>query len=408
MKKYTSYLIAFGVLAFIALMVIAANRRLSKKMDERITLRQRDKIPYGFAAAADLSVSLFPNVSIYSDEKAPGDWGNIQPDSGKQAVILVAAYFNADDAEINSLMNFVNKGNHVFIIAQSFSEETQSAFHFSYSQNGLAPFFGVGDDSLRVRLVQPNFAADSFYIYPGRKFESWFERLDTTHTRILGRNESHPDFIQMNYGDGAVFIHSAPLAFSNYFILHKNNIHYFEQVLSVLPADLTRLAWNEYYLVKRGSRNRDNNGKEPNWLSVLLRYKEFKWGFGLLVFALLLWVLLNSRRKQRIIPAHPKPANESLDFVKTMGRLYYDRKDHQNLARKMSTYFLEHVRTGYKLPTHTLDESFIESLHYKSGYSRGDLNEIISFIEYIRGGGNINEQQLINFHNQLESFYQNS
>jgi hypothetical protein len=109
-----------------------------------------------------------------------------------------------------------------------------------------------------------------------------------------------------------------------------------------------------------------------------------------------------------MIPAHPKPANESLDFVKTMGRLYYDRKDHQNLARKMSTYFLEHVRTGYKLPTHTLDESFIESLHYKSGYSRGDLNEIISFIEYIRGGGNINEQQLINFHNQLESFYQNS
>jgi hypothetical protein len=123
---------------------------------------------------------------------------------------------------------------------------------------------------------------------------------------------------------------------------------------------------------------------------------------------LLLWVLLNSRRKQRMIPLHPKPKNESLDFVKTMGRLYYQRRDHQNLANKMGMYFLEHVRTTYKLPTNTLDESFIESLHYKSGHSRGELNAIISFIQHLREDGSVNEDQLILFHNQVESFYQNT
>ena len=408
MKKYSPYLIAVVVLGFVAVIMIAANRRLPRKMDERITLRQRDKIPYGYAAAADLSVALFPNAAIYSDENAPGYWDRIVLDSDQQAVILVAGYFNADDDEISRLMRFVKNGNYVFIIAQSFSEETQSAFHFTYSQNGLAPFFGVDDDSLRVRLSRPHFTSDSLYTYPGRKFEGWFENLDTAHALILGGNEKHPNFIQMNYGEGSLFIHSAPLAFSNYFILHKNNIHYFEQALSVLPSGITRFAWNEYYLSKRGSKNRNNNNREPNWLRVLLQYKEFKWGFGLLLFALVLWVLLNSRRKQRMIPAHPKPVNESLDFVKTMGRLYYDRKDHQNLAKKMSTYFLEHVRTNYKLPTHTLDEGFIESLHNKSGFPRGDLNEIISLIQYIQDDGSINEDQLIHFHNQLESFYQNS
>jgi hypothetical protein len=107
-------------------------------------------------------------------------------------------------------------------------------------------------------------------------------------------------------------------------------------------------------------------------------------------------------------PDHPKPKNDSLDFVKTMGRLYYDRKDHQNLAKKMSIYFLEHIRSTYKLPTHTLDEQFAEALHYKSGYPSGDLNELISFVQYLRNDGSVNEQQLINFHNQLESFYQNT
>ncbi|MGZ3847415.1 MAG: hypothetical protein ACXVBH_15240, partial [Flavisolibacter sp.] len=204
----------------------------------------------------------------------------------------------------------------------------------------------------------------------------------------------------------SLFLHSAPLAFSNYFILHKNNIHYFEQVMSLVPSNIKKLVWNEFYLVKRSPRDRDKG--EPNWLSVLMKYKEFRWGFGLLLFALLLWVMLNSRRKQRMIPDHPQPRNESLDFVKTMGRLYYDRRDHQNLAKKMGTYFLEHIRTTYKLPTHTLDEAFIENLHYKSGHSRGELNEIVSFIEYLQQDGSVNETQLIIFQNQLESFYQNT
>jgi hypothetical protein len=406
MKKFVPYLIVVGVLALVTLLVILGNHKRSRKLDERITLKEKDKIPYGFAAAKELSASLFPRASFYSDENVPGYWEDASMNSNNQAVILVSGYFNADDIEISRLMRFVKNGNYVFIIAQSFSEEAQAAFHFSYGQDGLS-FFGEGGDSLRVRLMKPSFSNDSLFIYPGRKFESWFENLDTAHTVVLGRNENNPNFIRLDYGDGSVFIHSAPLAFSNYFILHKNNIHYFEQAMSVIPDDVNKIIWNEYYLVNRGPRNRNEN-KEPNWLSVLLRYPEFRWGFGTLLFLLLLWLLLNSRRRQGMIPGHPRPKNDSLDFVKTMGRLYYDRKDHQNLAKKMSVYFLEHVRSTYKLPTHTLDEQFAETLQFKSGYPSGDLNEIISFVQYLRSDGRVSEQQLINFHNQLESFYQNT
>jgi hypothetical protein len=407
MRRYVPYIIGFVGLLLVTAAITIINRRLPKKMDERITLRERDKIPYGFSIAKELTASFFPNAAIYTDQSVPGYWKNTSMNSEGQAVFIIAGYFNADDEEISRLMRFVEKGNYVFIISQAFSEESQSAFHFTYGQNGMAPIFGVGDDSLSVRLVRPYFSSDSVYTYPGRKFESWFEKLDTNHTLVLGKTGDEADFIRFNYGAGSVFIHSAPLAFSNYFILHNNNIHYFEQVISVIPPDVTNVVWNEYYLVKRGPRNKDSN-HEPNWLSVLMKYKEFKWGFGLLLFALLLWVLLNSRRKQRMIPPHPKPKNESLDFVKTMGRLYYQRRDHQNLANKMGMYFLEHVRTTYKLPTNTLDDSFVERLHYKSGHSRGELNAIISFIQHLREDGSVNEDQLILFHNQVESFYQNT
>ena len=406
MKKYTPYIIGLGLVVLLALIVIVANRQRPRRMDERITLRERDQIPYGFAAAKRLSTSFFPAARIYTDESVPGYWDHISLNADRQAVFIVAGYFNADDDEIGRLMRFVNNGNYVFIIAQSFSEESQAAFHFSYGQNGMSPYYGVGDDSLKVRLLPPYFSSDTLYTYPGRKFESWFETIDTTHSTVLGTNGNKPDFLRLDYGRGSVFLHSAPLAFSNYFILHKNNIRYFEQVMSLVPANIRKVVWNEYYLVKRGPRERPDG--EPNWLSVLMKYKEFKWGFGLLLFALLLWVMLNSRRKQRMIPPHPAPKNESLDFVKTMGRLYYYRRDHDDLARKMGTYFLEQVRTSYKLPTHTLDDAFIENLHYKSGHSRGELNEIVSFIQYLRHDGTVNETQLITFQNQLESFYQNT
>jgi hypothetical protein len=406
MKKFVPYLIIVGVLALVTLLVILGNHKRTRQMDERITLKEKDKVPYGFAAAKELSASLFPHASFYSDANVPGYWEDISMNSTNQAVILAAGYFNADDIELSRIMRFAKNGNYVFIIAQSFSEEAQGAFHFTYGQDGLS-FFGDGGDSLRIRLMKSYFPNDSLFVYPGKKFESWFENLDTAHTVVLGRNEINPNFVRFDYGDGSVFIHSAPLAFSNYFILHKNNIHYFEQAMSVIPSNVNKLVWNEYYLVNRGPRNRNEN-REPNWLSVLLRYSEFKWGFGTLLFLLVLWLLLNSRRRQRMVPAHPKPKNDSLDFVKTMGRLYYDRRDHQNLARKMSVYFLEHVRSTYKLPTHTLDEQFAEALQFKSGYRSEDLNELISFVQYLRNDGSVNEQQLINFHNRLESFYQNT
>lgn len=405
MKKFLPYIILVAIVGLIFIVIVGANRKLPRKMDERITLREKDKIPYGTAAARSLIGSLFPNASVTSDSRNPGYWNDISFGSNKQAVILMSGYFNADEYELKKIIDFASNGNYVFIIGRGFSTDAQSAFNFTYNQNNASVFYNIVDDSLKVKLQPPSFSSDSFFIYPGTKFESWFETFDTAHALVLGTNETRPNFIRMNVGDGSVFIHSAPLAFSNYFILHKNNINYFEQALSVIPNDVEKIVWNDYYLNKKINNNKEGS---PNWLGVLFKIPAFKAGFFVLLLLLLLWVLLNTRRRQRMIPDYSKPRNESLDFVKTMGRLYYERRDHQNLAKKMGIYFLEHVRSNYKLPTHTLDDQFTEALHFKSGHSRGDLNEIVSFVQYLQDDGSVNEQQLIHFHNQLESFYQNT
>ena len=179
---------------------------------------------------------------------------------------------------------------------------------------------------------------------------------------------------------------------------------YFQKALSVIPAGIDKLAWDEYYLNKRVSAPK----KKESLFRVLFRYPPFKWGLLLAGATLLLYLILFMRRRQRFIPLYQKPKNDSLDFVKTMGRLYYERKDHRNLSLKMAMYFLEHVRTHYKLQTHNLDKEFEQMLQYKSNYPLKGIEDIVSFIRYLKTGEPIEETQLAKFHNQLELFYQNT
>ena len=83
---------------------------------------------------------------------------------------------------------------------------------------------------------------------------------------MLGYDEKgRPNFIHLHAGKGNLYVHLEPLAFSNYFILHKNNIDYYENALSVISPDVTKVVWDEYYLNKRSSEN--DPEKKKSWLS---------------------------------------------------------------------------------------------------------------------------------------------
>jgi hypothetical protein len=360
------------------------------------------------AAAKDLLPSMFSNAAVYTDDKAPGYWNTINPYSDNQAAIFIAKRFNAEEYELDRLLDFAREGNHVFIIAKSFSYETQSTFNFSYSQIFGEEVLDNQVDSLTVGLDPEIFDATTAYSFPGKKYESWFTSYDTLHTVVLGRNkQGQANFIKMKIGSGSILIHSAPIVFSNYFILHKNNIRYFQKVFSAIPDNVEKLVWDEYYLTRKPS-SKSKEDKPKGIFSVLFRYPSFKWGMLTAIVILLLYILFNMRRRQRMIPAYSRPKNDSLDFVKTMGRLYHDKRDHKNLCQKMAVYFLEHVRSQYKLPTHTLDEKFEKLLHYKSGYSEEGIHQLVSFIRYLQVEPDVTEQQLSKFYTQLESFYQNT
>jgi len=410
LKKYIPYIfIAAAVIATIILLFSGA-KRTERKLDERISFQKRDKIPYGLYVAYNDLRSFFPKAAIHTIQTGPGYWDSLSVYDTKQALIIISPQFYPDEYEMRKLLSFVQNGNDVFISAMLMSDAAENVLNCKagfLDAFSLANLKKEGTDSLGVSLFNPPFEEYLSFIYPGIKIGSWFYKTDTAAAAVIGSDDmKRNNFIHMKAGAGNLYVHLTPVAFTNYFLLYRNNIRFYENILSLLDPQVTRIGWDEYYLYKKFHRNRENSEKNGlGLLSVLFRYPGLKAALLTAFLTLLLFMVLEARRKQRYIPVMLKPRNDSLDFVKTIGRLYYDKGDHKDLCKKMGSYFLEHVRNRYKMATGKPDDAFIKDLSYKTGCEEQEIRNIVSYIRYSEDSLKVTEDELIRFHKLLESFY---
>ena len=410
MKKLLPYFVAGVVLLLLAL-VIMQSRKNRHVFDDHVTFNKGDKIPYGTYIAYNNLQHLFPNANIVVNTRQPGLW-NFFMDDSEQALIIISPSFRADEFEMKKLISFVKNGNTVFVSAAILSYDAQNMLRCD------APdAYSVGDnmalnsnsDSFSVSLTKPPFTITQEYGCPGMRFESYFSKYDSATTTVFGNGAYIlPNFIQLRAGKGAIYFHLTPLSFSNYFLLYDKNISYYDKTLSVIPKNTKRIVWDEYFLHKKYFNYNAGSGRSRSMISVLMKNPSFRAALWVLIAVILVFVLQEMRRKQRIIPEIAKPGNDSLDFVKTVGRLYYEKGDNTNLSRKMSAYFLEHVRNKYKISTNKLDEDFILSLQRKTGYSEGNIRELIYFMKSLEDMPVVADDQLAVFHRRLEEFYRGS
>jgi hypothetical protein len=365
----------------------------SKQLNRRITLKQKDKIPYGDQIAYQGLSHLFPDASISVNQDAPS---NLRSGDGKKAYIIIVPSMDPEPSEINAILNFVGEGNHVFISARRFGD---SLLHTLSLRASYGYRLSAYPDSLQLSVVQPVTGDSLSFAYPGDSYDGWIDSLDTQYTTILGRDhEGRPDLVRFNYkGGGTILLQFAPLAFSNFFLLHKHNISYYQAVMSYLPMSVHEVIWDEYF--------RYDHRRPFSALGYILSNPALRWAFWLLLLLFLLIYLFDSKRKQRVIPLITPLRNTSLDFVRTIGRLYFQRRDNRNLALKMVVIFQDQVRTRYNLPAVGLDDELVEKLSYKSGCQRETLAKLVGYMRQLPSKAFVPDAELLDFHQQLEAFY---
>jgi hypothetical protein len=393
------------------------------RFDDRISFRKSDKIPYGSYVAYTRLRDLFPSAKISLNSLAPDSWKDSMTNNTKQVLFIVTPLLFADEYEMRAMVAFARKGNDIFISAKDLSLSAQNYFHCEISSTNFSVTGAVQKNKFEVRLQLPFNQQPSSFFYPGKHYDSYFFKFDSSVSYDYGSSTNEnagtqfqlTNFIRLKTGDGNIYLHLAPVCFSNYFLLYHDNINYYNQALSVIPADRERVIWDEYYLHKYSDYNSSESGNssrssrnDGDILSGLMSNGSFRAALWLLVIILALLALQEIRRKQRFIPELEPPRNDSLEFVTTIGRLYYEKRDNRNLTRKMAAYFLEHVRNRYKLSTVNLDEKFVKTLQMKSGQPEENIHEIVSFISNSDQAEVVSDKQLTGFHKQLEEFYRNA
>ncbi len=390
MKGNRKFIILF-CLVFVLYLVAELNR--PKPVDWTVTLAASDKNPYGGYVLYHRLEDLFPGVSIRSTDQPV--YNNLNDSSKKRsAYLLLSPALELSKNDLEELRLYVHQGNDAFIFSGSFGRLLQDTFHLKTGTR----FSIINKDSTSVKLVNPLLKANRNYTFLSNTIDEYFTEIDTSVTTILGTNDRwQPNFVKVHYGRGSFFFHSAPICFSNYFMLHENNATYTANALSYVPADVRLIYWDEYY--KPGTKT------PVTPLRFILGNPNLLWALRLAMAGLLVYIFFEMKRKQRVIPVIEPLKNSSLDFVRTVSNVYFNQKDNEGIADKKISYFFDFVRQRFYLQTQDTGPGFVESLAKKSAVATHQVEGLMRTIKEVQNSHQVSDGLLLSLNQQVDQFY---
>lgn len=412
MDKTLKIIIALFVLLLVSLGLIEYFK--PKEIDWNHTYSTTDKIPFGLYVLDHQMKSLFPesnikkvNKSFYeyvtgdSDYETTNTVEEIVPDTLDRELdsTVIESYDNPDYYN-NTTQDTVSELKGLLFYVSEFSRIDKNSFEkiLKFTALGNTTFISATDfppmlkDSLGINSVLEMINKDSLtvtlcdnptthYKYNLGAENVYFNKYNTKTTTVLGyhvfKNKKVADFIKVKYKKGFFLIHTQPQAFINYYLLNKKNHYlYTEKVLSYLPKNIANVYWIGHTNLTEGEL------KEQGILQFIKKTPPLLWAWRIFLLGLLLFIIFYAKRKQRIVPIIKPVTNTTVEFTKTIGNLYFQEGNHQNMIDKKIIYFLEKIRSEYYIDTSNLNEDFVEKLHQKTGKPLDDVKHLVKLINF--------------------------
>lgn len=396
MSRTLKLYVGLLVLLFVGIIVIEFST--PSPINWQKTYNETHKIPYGTFVFYEELEQLFPESKVQDIKVTPfeyfDDYYSWEDSSylTTGTYMLIDGFADIDNTSAQELLDFASFGNDIFISSNYFPERLTDSLGFDtqndYTFKGKAEF----------TFTSPSFEDDSISIDKGLS-NIYFSKIDTLYTTVLGHQKfvdsTYVNFIKTSWGEGYFYLHLQPIAFTNYQLLKKDNKKYASSVMSYLSDDTI------YF----DSRNKLGQELGSSPLRFILSQPPLRWAWYLVLITTLLFMIFNAKRKQRIVKVITPLKNTTVDFTKTIGNLYYETKDHDNLIEKKITYFLEYIRRVYYLDTQLLDDKFVKNLSLKSGQDQVKVKKLINQIAFLKAKSPCNEGDLLRLNKAIEDFY---
>lgn len=391
MFRKKSYWIFLGALFLLFILILVIS---PKPINWQPTFSKRHKYPYGNAATFQLLENIFPGQTISVSNEPP--YTLLDSSRYGQNYLLVTGKVDMGDEDALKLLHAVDSGCNAFIAAEEFSGLLADTLGLATNVRFDYDFMTQTTDSVTVNFANPGLKEAQPFRFKKYEVQFYFDESEIDEHFVLGEaSDSTVNFIRIPFGNGSFYLHSCPLLFTNYNLLHSaDHHHYISKAWSYLPLRAT--IWDEYY----------NTGRNESTTPVryILSRPQLKWAWFTILGMGLLFLLFQSKRRQRVIPVVKPLRNTTLEFVSTVGQLYFHQKNHTNLARKKAVYFLEGIRNTYQMRTDVLDEEFIRQLSAKSGVDEGTVRNLTGLFRTLAEGHDIKEDFLLKLNKAIEDF----
>jgi hypothetical protein len=388
MKRLTWWIAALVVAAAL---VLALEMSRSREIDWTPSYTQDARSPYGTYLLFHLLQTTTPPTAletVYGTtyqalESAVWDGTNY---------LVINDEYALDAAGVAELVDYVDSGNNVFIAASRISRELLDTLGVKLGRDLIPP------DSVRLNFVNRALGTPAGYVVRGESGDTYLKSFDTARTTILGCTaEGRTNFVRITIGSGSVYLSTVPRLFTNYAVIDRSAGDFSFKALSYLPGGTTY--WDEHYKAGRSEI------RSP--FRYLMSHASLSWAYYLSLAAAVLFVFAYARRRQRIIPIVAPPANATMEFVATVGRLYFQHGDHRNLAEKKILYLLDQIQTRYGLRATTRDREFLTRLAERSGAPIEEVTALFDRIAYVEGQERISADELASLATAIDTFYNN-
>lgn len=370
--------------------------------------REKSKSPFGTYIIYNEAKDLFNNNEVhylkeniydYLDKK----YSNYDNNFGNYICIKNNASKLTKNG-LDDLLEFVNNGDNAFLSLNYFSKTLKDSLQFSTKNLDSLSFMPFNLKSLKGELFLENktFNKKSFKFNRNIR-RNYFDSINKKNTIVLGTinvdGKKQPNFIKIYHGKGAVYLHTNPVVFTNYFMLNGKE-EYATKLLSYLPD--ANIIWDSQ--IKSSKYSNKPNENKDSIFKFFLKHPTLKWFLLVSFIGLLLFITFNARRKQRPIPIIEPLKNSTVQFAHTIANLYLKEEDHKNLVDKKTKYFLEKIRTKYLINTSNLNKDFIEKLAAKSGNDLQNTKYLINTITTLNNKAECSEEELIVLNKMIEKF----
>ena len=266
MKRRQNVLIVLFVIAIMAVYTgYEANK--PQPIDWSPNFSISKKSPYGTYIIKDALPYLFPEGEVSFARMSVREQLRVGRTPFLKTYFFVSPFFRIVPGDLEVVLEEVEDGGSLFVSAEFIPDTLYSYVGVSGMkriQNGKDYLRGFEDKG-----------------YPFRATHRYFELKESFDGEVLGYVDTikNPNFIRMNYGEGVIYLHSNPMAFTNFFLLDSVNGDYYQKALSFLPPD-ANVVWDEY--LKSGTEG------QQTLFRVIFRYPALKWAYILLILGAIL------------------------------------------------------------------------------------------------------------------------